>query len=177
MDRRERRQLRERRRLRHYQVWCILRTVNSYSDLLNSQNFYEYRENLAAYNQSINTLKSENIEKESYETACRFCQIEYLKGKCNRHITLSEFEILKSGNLEIDEIILLKSVIDVFKDYWDATLASYQKDSARKNRLRYLVEKLEDFKSWPEICKYAQIVESLSSLQAYYQQLIGNSNC
>lgn len=171
MERRERLKRRANRRLRQDRIWHILRVLTTYNDLYCSQNFYEYRDNLRSFNESIIALANANTTKRDYEIALRFCDFKFRRGKCGRSITQAEKDFLLSGkNIEVNCSEILKAVIASFRNYWEEVLISYKKASARKNRLNYLVDKLGEVKDWPEICNDIDAVKEISDLQAFYSE-------
>lgn len=172
MERRTRLQLREKRRIRQHKIWCILRFFISYQDLYCSQNFYEYRDNLKNYRDAISSLEKEDVMESDFRIAFRFCSIKNNTGKCDRAITQSEKEIaLNWKDYKIDLSEVLFNVLVSFQDYWDEVVMSYKKPSARQNRIKYLIDKLEEFKTWPELKNISGLIAKISQLQRHYSEL------
>lgn len=175
-DRRKRRarlELREHRRERHYYIWAILRYMVCYDELVNSTNFYDYRKALANYNESLDRLKEDPPAEVYFDIAFRFCQTEYYKRKCEHPITQEETLIVRNWrDKTIDPNIPLNKVIGSYQVYWDEVLASYKRPSARKDRLQYLIEKLEEFKMWPELKSAPGLTDKINDLQQHYSGLL-----
>ena len=173
MDRRERLKLRESRSERQRRIWLILRYLVTYDSLSNSQDFYEFRENHSAYQQALEALRGEKPSRLEFDTAFRFCSLKFRKGECERNISSEEKQIaLNWESNSINLPIILENVLESYKAYWGDMLTSYKKPSARINRLNYLVEKLEEFKTWPEIATVPDLVYKIEQLQVYFSNIL-----
>lgn len=177
MEKRGQLLLREKRRQRHHKIWCALRFLVSCDNLLCSHNFNDYRNNLKAYRQAVAYLEEEGVTKSDFVIAFRFCDVENKSGRCERGITQMEKEdALNWRSYDVNHVAILKQVLVLYQEYWDDVLASYKRQSARESRLKYLVENLEEVKSWPEIQDYTEIIEGVSHLQAYYSVFANINN-
>lgn len=173
MEQRERHRLRFARLERHNRIWLILRYFVTHEDLCNSQSFYEYRENLAEYQNAKKELDTSELTSSDFDIAFRFCDIKFKKGECERRITLQEKQIIYSGKEDdVNMANIIGGVIISYKEYWDEVLGSYKKESERKKRICYLVERLGEYKDWPELQGYPELVEKIVDLQKYYSGLI-----
>lgn len=168
-DRRKQLYTRDRRRKRHIRIWSVLRFMVTYNDLMNSENFYDFKTGKKAYEEAKGRMRKERVKENDIETAIRFCRMENFYGTCQYPLNNSEIEQLyKWQNIQINEKELLNNVIESYQSYWNEVLNSYKRPSARKNRLNYLVENLNEVLSLPYIQEYPDITEKIKALQHSY---------
>lgn len=160
---------RDRRRKRHTRIWSVLRFMVTYNDLMNSKNFYDIRNGRKAHEEAKGRMRKEHVEENDIETAIRFCRMENFYGTCQYSLNNSEIEQLyKWQNIQISEKELLNNVLESYQSYWNEVLNSYKRPSARKNRLNYLIEDLDEVLSLPYIQEYPDITEKIKALQYSY---------
>lgn len=159
----------EARRERQGKVWAIFRYMNAYYDLLNSSDFYEYKASLSEFNESREKLKVEKPSKIHFDIAFRFCNIKNCIGECE--YKLQDNDIIKVRKWKTDTINhseLIENVSKSYKEYWDEVLNSYKRHTARANRLKYLIEKLSEYKQWPELQVVPGAIEQIKILERHF---------
>lgn len=168
-EERKRLYTRDRRRKRHTRIWSVLRFMVTYNDLMNSRNFYDFRNGKKAHEEAKGRMRKEHVEKNDIETAIRFCRMENFYGTCHYSLNKSEIEQLYEWqNIMISEEELLNNVLVSYQSYWNGVLNSYKRPSARKNRLNYLIEDLDEVLSLPYIQEYPNVAERIKALQHSY---------
>lgn len=167
---------REERRIRHERVWSVLRFMVTYNELLfESGNFYQYSNNKEAYEEARLQMKENHIIGTDIDTAIRFCQIENINGECDHLLTSAEIDQLyRWHEIQINEEELLNEVIDSYQAYWNEVLDSYKRPSARKNRLTYLINNLNEVMELHYIQKYPVIKERIKLLQSTYSDALSH---
>lgn len=157
------------RRRKKNKIWTILQFISSYSELMKCTNFYQFKNANAKFSQSIGRMKKEDIRMSDINIAIRFCQMEHYYGICEHELSPHETEqLFQWRNLVIDNNSLLKCVLLSYEEYWDGVLNSYVRLSAKKNRLKYLINDLEEIMALPEIQTYSDIIGNLKMLQEKY---------
>lgn len=161
---------REERRKRHHNIWLVLHYMVTYRQLIQSSNFYDFKNNIAAHKYAQGELRKAHPDSYSFEAAIRFCRMEYYYGACDHQITDNDVKLILNWQSNIiDTHGTLKSVLSAYKEHWDGVLASYVRPSARIKRLQYLVENLEDMMNLPDIQEYPDILQGMRELQNQYQ--------
>ncbi len=173
---RDRLAVREKRTKRHGRVWAVLRIMTTYDSLMGSRNFYDLKNNMAKYNEAFGVMGKWHVEASDIETAIRFCRMENFYGICQRPISVQEVgEIYEWRNILINEDNLIARVLLSYKQYWDGVLDSYKRPSARKNRLAYLVDDLEEVMTLPMLQRHPDAIGKIRELQEHYSQQLGAS--
>lgn len=158
---------------RHRKIWCILRNIVTYRNLANSKNFYEFRNYLAEYKTNIENLKEKKPEDGLFDVAFRFCRIEYINGKCDYKLKEEDLEATRKwDSRDVDVESILINALHGYKNYWDTTIDSYIRASARTKRLLYLIEDLEKVQLWPEVSIYDEVVFKIRELQHHYTKML-----
>lgn len=161
---------REERRKRHHSIWLVLRYMVTYKQLIQSSNFYDFKNNIADHKYAQGELRKAHPDGYPFEVAIRFCRMEYYYGTCDHQITDNDVKfILNWQSNIIDTHETLKNVLSAYKKHWDGVLVSYVRPSARIKRLQYLVENLEDMMDLPDIQEYPDILQDMKELQNQYQ--------
>lgn len=173
-NRQEYYKLREKRRRRHTQIWSVLRFMMTYRYLVNSNNFNYYEANLKSHKEAFGRTRKEHVDISQINAAIRFCQIEHYYGTCDYELSKDDINILKNiDTYTINEEIIMQKTLDSFKSYWDEVLSSYKRKSAYNNRLKRLIEDLDEQMTLPHVKKNEKIVANMRQLQQTYQQLLG----
>lgn len=171
MTHRERLKLRGKRRQRHNVVWCILRLIITYRDLVSSSNFHDFKNNKDAYLIAKNEYKEYSPDRGLIEVAIRLCQYKYKQGNCDHKLSDNEIcAIYKLIDTPIDYEALLCQVTLSFETYWDDVLVSYAKPSARTKRIKYLIE--ETKRLIKEYAQYPMLIERIKELQLRYEAML-----
>lgn len=172
----EKRMLRYKRadkRERKLIIWRVLRYMITYRDLSSSSNFYEYKNNIASHNRAVEELKSSKLDVYHLEAAIRFCQIEYLCGRCDYELTQEDIDLLENWETKtIDNNRILNDILTTYKEYWDNVLDSYTRPSARIKRLQYLIQDLQEVMQMPFLQNTPNVLNNIKELQDYYQSLL-----
>lgn len=154
-------------------IWRVLRYMITYRDLSSSSNFYEYKNNLAGHNHAVEELKISKPDKYHLEAAIRFCQIEYLCGRCDYELTQEDIDLLENWEtITIDNNRILNDIVTSYKEYWDSVLDSYTRPSARIKRLQYLIQDLQEVMKMPFLQNTPNVLNNIKELQDYYQSLL-----
>lgn len=166
-------QILEDRMDRHRRVWSVLRFMITYTDLMNSTDFYSYKKNRGLYEEAFVRMHKEHIKPSDIEIAIRFCRAEYYNGTCQHEITAEDIKRLNEWqDIQIDEELLLNNILTSYQTYWDNVIKSYKRPSARKNRLQYLVNNTDDILKLPSVQKYPAFTVKVKTLQNHYRHLI-----
>lgn len=154
-------------------IWRVLRYMITYRDLSSSSNFYEYKNNIASHNRAVEELKISKPDKYHLEAAIRFCQIEYLCGRCDYELTQEDIDLLENWETKtIDNNRILNDILTTYKEYWDNVLDSYTRPSARIKRLQYLIQDLQEVMKMPFLQNTPNVLNNIKELQDYYQSLL-----
>ncbi len=154
-------------------IWRVLRYMITYRDLSSSSNFYEYKNNIASHNHAVEELKISKPDKYHLEAAIRFCQIEYLCGRCDYELTQEDIDLLENWETKtIDNNRILNDILTTYKEYWDNVLDSYTRPSARIKRLQYLIQDLQEVMKMPFLQNTPNVLNNIKELQDYYQSLL-----
>ena len=114
-------------------------------------------------------MRKETIQSADIDTAIRFCRIEHHYGICQHKLTSAEIDQLRKwNNIIIDNHALLKDALCSYKQHWDSVLNSYIRISAKRKRLQYLIDDLEEIRTLHELQAFSDIIESIDSLQEEY---------
>lgn len=145
----------------------------TYRDLSSSSNFHEYKNNIASHNHAVEELKISKPDKYHLEAAIRFCQIEYLCGRCDYELTQEDIDLLENWETKtIDNNRILNDILTTYKEYWDNVLDSYTRPSARIKRLQYLIQDLQEVMKMPFLQNTPNVLNNIKELQDYYQSLL-----
>lgn len=154
-------------------IWRVLRYMITYRDLSSSSNFHEYKNNIASHNHAVEELKISKPDKYHLEAAIRFCQIEYLCGRCDYELTQEDIDLLENWETKtIDNNRILNDILTTYKEYWDNVLDSYTRPSARIKRLQYLIQDLQEVMKMPFLQNTPNVLNNIKELQDYYQSLL-----
>ena len=154
---------------RHNRIRTVLSFITTYNHLMESSNFYELKNNKSNYEQAKVWMRKEHIEILDIETAIRYCQIEHFYGICKRRLLDSEIKLLyKWREITIDEDKLYTKVVQSYEVYWNKVLNEYKRPSAKKNRLNYLINDLEEIMQIPDIHNRPNILKKIKRLQNEY---------
>lgn len=160
---------REERRNRKHKIWVVLRYMVAYNDLVESQDFHSFQNNLTEYENAKEDLNKYSPCADFFHVAFRFCKIEYYSGACDKALTDHDIQdVLNWRTNTIDKHKIVESVLESYIDYWDSVLASYKRPSARIKRLQYLVQNLEDVSKLSYIQEFPDILSRIKNLQDLY---------
>ena len=170
---RDRLAAREKRMIRQRRVRSVLMLMTTYDSLMGSRNFYDLKNNMARYSEALGIMRKRHVEAGDIETAIRFCRMENFYGTCQRPISVQEAgEIYEWRNILINEDELIAKVLLSYRQYWDGVLDSYKRPSARKNRLAYLVDDLEEVMTLPMLQRHPDAIGKVRELQEHYSKLL-----
>ncbi|MBF1079332.1 MAG: hypothetical protein HXL36_03075 [Prevotellaceae bacterium] len=171
---REQMRLRDKRRERKYTIWSVLRFMITYKALMEeTTNFYQFRDNYAVFKTAKGEMRKRHPDTNALNTAIRFCRMEYFYETCKHNITEKEIQTLYDWkNLTIDDAQLLNSVLINFDKYWKGVLNSYVRPSARINRIKYLIDELDEIKTMETILSYPNIVTKIDELRKHYESML-----
>lgn len=156
-------------------IWRVLRYMITYRDLSSSSNFYEYKNNIASHNQAVEELKSSNPDVYHLEAAIRFCQLEFLAGRCDYELTDEDIDALRNWETKpIDLQKVLRDVLAAYKEYWNDVLKSYTSAAARKKRLEYLINNLDEIMTLPGLHDSPAILKEAEALQSQYKSQLND---
>lgn len=174
----EKRMLRYKRaenRERKLIIWRVLRYMITYRDLSSSSNFYEYKNNIASHNRAVEELKSSKLDVYHLEAAIRFCQLEFLAGRCDHELTDEDIDALRNWETKpIDLQKVLGDVLAAYTEYWDDVLKSYTSAAARKKRLEYLINNLDEIMTLPGLHDSPAILKEAEALQSQYKSQLND---
>lgn len=172
-EKRELRYKKADKRERKLIIWRVLRYMITYRNLSSSTNFHEYKNNIASHNHAVEELKISKPDKYHLEAAIRFCQIEYLCGRCDYELTQEDIDLLENWETKtIDNNRILNDILTTYKEYWDNVLDSYTRPSARIKRLQYLIQDLQEVMKMPFLQNTPNVLNNIKELQDYYQSLL-----
>ena len=172
-EKRELRYKRADKRERKLIIWRVLRYMITYRDLSSSTNFHEYKNNIACHNHAVEELKTSKPDEYHLKAAIRFCQIEYLCGRCDYELTQEDIDLLENWETKtIDNNRILNDILTSYKEYWDSVLDSYNRPSARIKRLQYLIQDLQEVMKMPFLQNTPNVLNNIKELQDYYQSLL-----
>lgn len=165
---RERRYRRESRRIRHHKTWLILRYLVTMQDLCDSSNFHELQNRWEKHLDVKKEMANEELLNEHFNIAFRFCKIEYEGKRCKRHISIEEQQTIRNWrDYSVDISRISMNVIARYELYWDDVLSSYKRANAKINRIKYLVEELDEIKK-ESLMQVDEIQKCLITLQKKY---------
>lgn len=166
---------RENRRIRHSRIWTVLNFMRAYTELVQCDDFYSFKNMTIRFNQAMGLMKKEHIQRSEIDVAIRFCRMEHHNGICQYNMCPSEIDRLHQwNNIIIDNHTILKETLCSYKQYWDSVLYSYIKLSAKKNRLKYLINDLDKIMTLPELQAYPDIINDLNSFQKDYSSQLNS---
>lgn len=160
-------------RTRKRHAWAILRFMKSIESIESSKNFYDLDMAICDFQEAKTRLREEHYHPTNKEIdlAIRFCSIQHVQGVCLHQLTTDEtYNIHNWDTLTINESFI-PDVATSFKTYWDDVLGNYQKPSARKNRICYLIKHLNEMKEKDSLQQVSKINEQISKLISYYESL------
>lgn len=156
-------------------IWRVLRYMITYRDLSSSSNFYEYKNNIASHNRAVEELKSSKLDVYHLEAAIRFCQLEFLAGRCDHELTDEDIDALRNWETKpIDLQKVLGDVLAAYTEYWDDVLKSYTSAAARKKRLEYLINNLDEIMTLPGLHDSPAILKEAEALQSQYKSQLND---
>lgn len=171
--RRTKYKLKEQRQRRHTRIWTVLRFMATYDQLINSEDFHNFEKNKDSYEEAFGRMRKEHIGTTDIETAIRFCRLEHFYGICKHDLSSDEVnKIHQWRSVTIEEEELLGKILKSYQAYWDNVLNSYKRPSARKNRLQYLIDDIEDILRLSFMQKYPTLIIKAKELQNHYTLLI-----
>ena len=163
----------EQRQRRHTRTWTVLRFMATYDQLINSEDFHNFEKNKDSYEEAFGRMRKEHIGTTDIETAIRFCRLEHFYGICKHDLSSDEVnKIHQWRSITIEEEELLGNILKSYQTYWDNVLNSYKRTSARKNRLLYLIDDIENILRLSFIQKYPTLIIKAKELQNHYTLLI-----
>lgn len=163
----------EQRQRRHTRIWTVLRFMVTYDQLINSEDFHNFEKNKDSYEEAFGCMRKEHIGTADIETAIRFCRLEHFYGICKYDLSSDKVnKIHQWRSITIEEEDLLGNILKSYQAYWDNILNSYKRPSARKNRLLYLIDDIEDILRLSFIQKYPTLIVKAKELQNHYTLLI-----
>ena len=165
------RRARDHRLKRHTRIWSVLRFMTTYDQLINTTDFHSYERNKSQYEESWGRMRKEHACDSDIETAIRYCRMENFYGTCQHPLSPQEITLIRQWrDIQINEEELLYKVLDSYQEYWNEVLNSYKRPSARKNRLVYLVDDLENIMTLPFLLQYSDVINKIKFLQTSYIQ-------
>lgn len=166
------RKARDQRIKRHNRIRTVLRFMVTYNELLKSSDFHSLAKNQGLYEEAFGHMRKEEITSHDIETAIRFCHKENFYGLCKHELDTEETELLRHWrDITIDERALASTVLESYQAYWEDVLNSYKRPSARKNRLQYLIDDIDDILRLPIIQGHPDIIAKVQALQNHYIEL------
>lgn len=151
---------------RHSRIRIVLSFMTTYNHLMESSNFYELKSNKINYERAKGWMRKDHIETLDIETAIRYCQMEHFYGICQRKLLDSDIELLyKWKEIIVDEDNLYAKVIQSYEVYWNKVLNAYKRQSAKKNRLNYLIDDLDEIMQLPDIQNRPDVLKKIKQLQ------------
>lgn len=155
-----------------YHAHLVLSFIRSYHyNFCNLNSFYDYDNAVKEHKEIIDRLNGEEITNLGIKLAIRFCHLQYAKGTCDHLLSVDEENRLINKDWGYpDAERCVKPIIPVFKEYWDDVLRSYKRPSAKIDRLKYLVELLDNVGTKPLIQENKNLQNELLSLKDYYAQ-------
>lgn len=163
------------RNLRHDRIKIVLRFMAANTELTDSKDFDSLQRNLMCYNNLRGQMRKSHIESIDIETAIRFCRMENFYGTCQHILNNQEIESLQQWrNININEEELLHIVMLSYKNDNENTLNSYVSNSARKNKLKSLINDLDKIMVRPLVKQYPTIIEEAKTLQSNYVEQLKN---
>lgn len=163
----------EQRQRKHTRIWTVLRFMTTYDQLINSKDFHNFEKNKDSYEEAFGRMRKEHIGTADIETAIRFCRLEHFYGICKHNLSSDEVnKIHQWRSITIEEEELLGNILKSYQAYWDNVLNSYKRPSARKNRLQYLIDDIEDILQLSFMQKYPTLIIKAKELQNHYTLLI-----
>lgn len=92
--------------------------------------------------------------------------MEHFYGICQRKLLDSDIELLyKWKEIIVDEDNLYAKVIQSYEVYWNKVLNAYKRQSAKKNRLNYLIDDLDEIMQLPDIQNRPDVLKKIKQLQ------------
>lgn len=168
-ERRKRIYARDKRSTRHRRVWSILRFMVTYQELMSAKNFYGIRDAIKSHKEAKGRMRKEHIEEYDIETAIRFCRMENHYDLCHHKLSQTDIDNLKNWrSFQINENELYVNVMSNYESYWRTTLNSYKRIYAKKDRLEYLIEDLEEIAGLPDIQEYTDVINRINLLKESY---------
>lgn len=165
--------LKEARQDRHAKLWTVIKFSVAYDRLVNCENFYEYKQSVADFNEARDKLANSSIQEDLFGTVFRFFRMKYYMEECDHNLSEEEqLLIINWKRIEIDYSKIVSNVATAYKTYWDSVLASYKRTSSRDNRIRYLIQKLEEFAEWPELKAIHGAVDEIHALRKHYAEMV-----
>ena len=171
---REQMKLRDKRRERKHTIWRVLRFMVTYKSLMaETTNFYQFRDNYAAFKTAKGEMCKRHPDTNALNTAIRFCRMEYFYETCDHKLTDNDIQSLyKWRELNINEEELLNNVLTSFEMYWKEVLDSYVRPSARTNRINYLIQELANIREMKELQPYPIILSRIDQMQQQYNDIL-----
>ncbi len=160
------------RRERHNRIWGILRfmlVIHSFNERMNS--FYDYQNRMKDYESAISFINADHRPTiQDINLVIRLCRIKYSCGKCDYEVKEVDVSYIYNWySYQIDHKKILEGIIPLFREYWDGVLLEYKGISAKKNRIEYLIDLLEDIREKDYIISNS-LDDRISELIDYYEK-------
>ncbi len=171
IDKRERKRERlMRRKLR----WGIIRRYKLINELQNSKSLYDVKnvaEQWKTVKDIINDVKDIAPNDLDIKVVNRFLRIERLLGRCQEggEVFISLEDYYSKENLDFSKYLM--SAYDDYEEYWDDVLENYNRPSAKRNRLQYLIESLDKDSEDP-MTDFPDVRAKLSNLRRKYNTIL-----
>lgn len=168
-ERRERTYARDKRLTRHRRVWSILRYMITYKELMQADNFYNIRNAIKSHKEAKGRMRKEHIEEYDIEIAIRFCRMENHYDLCHHILSQTDINNLKDWrNFQLNEKELYNNVMSNYESNWRTALNSYKRMHAKKDRLEYLIEDLDEIAGLPDIQEHPDVINRINVLKESY---------
>ncbi len=163
---------RHERLMRHKRIWAVLNYAKCLEAINNAANFYDLDKALLDHQRAVERFNDLEFHPsiENIYCAIRFCDIKYCQGECEHYLTSEDKNIvfnLRANTLDYDTI--LKNVSNRFISCWDVTLDRYKQNNARKRRIEYLINHLDEVKNRKGLSTIPHITDYLNNLKAHYR--------
>lgn len=160
-------------RTRKTHVWAELRFIKSIENIIDSENFYDLDKSLGDFHDAKARLFEKHYRptNEEIDIAIRFCTIGYTQERCSHQLTSSEMHDIHYWESYYIHESTITNVATSFKDYWDNVLASYKSSSAKKKRIDYLVNHLNEMKEKESLQEFPNVKDHISQLISYYKSM------
>ena len=160
------------REKRNYNNWLAYRLITSYKDFMDSSSFYDFEKKSEEFSIIKKEALSKGLTNSNINVAIRYCRFQYYQKECNYKFKRADIKKLEQWkDLSVNDISI-ESLIN--KVYWDDMLLNYKGPSARVNRLKFLVENLEELKEKPYIRQSSVLLQKIQDLKTYYVTKLSN---
>lgn len=122
-------------------IWAIIRFFIISNSITHTDSIYDFKKSWEHLDQCAIILRKFNLTTDDFKIAYRLIRFKHSKRECDEFHgdlpTLTQ-EVLDSF-MQQNKTIMLCSMYDRMKEYWDKVLVSYKTMSARHKRLNYLI--------------------------------------